>query len=140
MDWQQTLRGKDWQAATGAQKASVRALIAASENALPADYLDFLSFSNGGQGELAEQPLWLVLHDAEFVTNLLKDPTRKDYFPGFVQIGSNGAGEAIAFDFRPDSAGGIVYFDMVNSDLPESVVPLAASFTQLMAFLLPRVA
>lgn len=132
LDSQELLKDKDWQAALGAPQKAADALIAASDTELPSDYLAFLAYSNGGQGSLSVHPLWLVLYPAKLVTDLLNDATRRLTFHSVLTIGSNGAGESIAFDFRPGAAFGIVYFDSANTDLQESVVPLAASFTQLL--------
>ena len=131
------LEGKDWQAKAGATAVELADLIAASGNTLPDDYLSFLSFSNGGEGPLSVDPLWLVLDDAVFVAETMRNGTFAEFFPGLIVIGSNGAAEAIAFDVRQGSSSGIVYFDMTNSDLAECVQPLARSFTALMAFRIP---
>ncbi len=132
------LEGKDWQAKAGATAVELADLIAASGNTLPDDYLSFLSFSNGGEGPLSVVPPWLVLDDAAFVAETMRNGTFAEFFPGLIVVGSNGAGEAIAFDVRQGSRGGIVYFDMTNSDLAESVQPLAATFTELMSLVPPR--
>jgi hypothetical protein len=127
------LEDKDWKIETGAEASEIASLIAASAHPLPDDYLSYLSFSNGGEGPLSIHPLWLVLDDAAFVAHSLREGTFAEFFPGLVVIGSNGAGEAIAFDFRQGVANGIVYFDMTNSDLTESIQHLAASFTEMMS-------
>ncbi len=127
------LEDKDWQTEAGAAASEIAGLIAASANPLPDDYLSYLNFSNGGEGPLSIDPLWLVLDSAAFVAHSLIEGTFAEFFPGLVVIGSNGAGEAIAFDFRQGVATRIVYFDMTNIDLTESIQHLAASFTDLMS-------
>lgn len=122
-----------WRGKAGATAAELADLAAASGWPLPDDDLSFLQVSNGGEGELSVPPLWLVLHDAAFVTQGFRDASARAFFPGLRVIGSNGAGEAIAFDLRDGAAGGIVCFDMANSDLTESVRPVAASVMDLMA-------
>ncbi len=129
------LRDIDWQKEAGATSAEISDLIAASEFALPNDYLSFLRLNNGGQGPLSVQPLWLVLDDAVSVAKTMRENTFTEFFPGLVVIGSNGAGEGIAFDFRHGAATKIVYFDMVNSDLDESIQPLATSFSELLSYM-----
>jgi hypothetical protein len=135
LDCQELLQDKDWEAASGATQDALDALIAASDTDLPSDYIAFLADSNGGNGPLSVHPLWLMLYPAEMITDLLNDVPRRAMFPGLFIIGSNGAGESIAFDFRSGATVGVIHFDMINSDLQESVVPLAASFTQLLALL-----
>lgn len=132
------LEDKDWQIEVGATASEIAGLIAASANSLPDDYLSYLKFSNGGEGPLSIDPLWLVLDNAAFVAHSLREGTSAEFFPGLVVIGSNGAGEAIAFDFRQGVATRIVYFDMTNIDLTESIQHLAASFTDLMSLVPPR--
>jgi hypothetical protein len=132
------LEDKDWQTQMGSPADELADLISASSNPLPDDYLSYLNFSNGGEGPLGVDPLWLVLDNAAFVAHSLREGIFAEFFPGFVVIGSNGAGEAIAFDFRRGVANGIVYFDMTNIDLTESIQPLAASFTELMSLVKPR--
>ena len=122
-----------WQPKAGAAHEELAKLVAASGVRLPQDYLAFLRLSNGGEGPLSVDPLWLVLDSVDTVTDTLADGTFTEFFPSFVVIGSNGAGEGIAFDFRADGDAGVVYFDMTNTDLAESVRPLAASFTGLLA-------
>ena len=107
------MKDKNWSTKAGAAAADIAELIAMSGNALPEDYLRFLRFSNGGEGPLSIQPFWLVLDSAAFVTSTLLDGTLSEFFPGLVVIGSNGAGEAIAFDFRSGrySCGGLLRHD-----------------------------
>ena len=128
------LQGKEWQAKAGAPADQIADLIAASGNTLPDDYLSFLRHSNGGEGELCVHPFWLVLDDADSVAKAMRDGTFAAFFPGLIVIGSNGAREAIAFDTRQGVVTGIVCFDMTNTDLAQSVQPLAGSFTELMVF------
>lgn len=122
-----------WQSAEGADSEDLAKMVAASRMTLPDDYLSFLRVSNGGQGPLPVEPFWLALDSVDTVTNTLADGTFTEFFPSFIVIGSNGAGEGIAFDFRSGRDAGVVYFDMTNIDLAESAQPLAASFTGLLA-------
>ena len=43
-------------------------------------------------------------------------------------IGGNGGGEAVAFDLRESEPYPLVSFDMANTNLAESVWPIAPSF------------
>lgn len=122
-----------WQSEEGAASEDLAKMVSASRMALPEDYLAFLRVSNGGQGPLPVEPLWLALDSVDTVTNTLADGTFTEFFPSFIVIGTNGAGEGIAFDFRSGGDAGVVYFDMTNIDLAESAQPLAASFTGLLA-------
>ena len=78
------------------------------------------------------QPSWLCLDAAEKVTKGAMNGIFQEFFSGYFVIGSNGAGEAIAFDCCTDGDMKIVYFDMTNIELDESVQPLASSFDELL--------
>lgn len=122
-----------WQPKAGAAHEELAKLATASGRTLPEDYLAFLRGSNGGQGPISVDPLWLILDSADSVADALNDGTFTEYFPDLIVIGSNGAGEGIAFDLRSNRKAGVVHFDMTNADFRESVQPLAASFTELLA-------
>jgi hypothetical protein len=122
----------------GACVEDIARLIAASGTRLPQDYLAFLRQSNGGEWPLLVQPLWLILDDAATVADTLCNGTFDRHFPGLIVIGSNGAGEAVAFDFRPGHAGEIVNFDMANIALDESIQALAPSFSALLSLVEAR--
>jgi hypothetical protein len=85
------------------------------------------------QGPLPVEPFWLSLDSVDTVTDTLADGTFTEFFPSFIMIGSNCTGEGIAFNFRSGGESEVDYFDMTNTDLAESVQPLAASFTELLA-------
>jgi len=68
----------------------------AIEKHLPDDYLDFLTLSDGAHGEIGEQHL--ILYSAEqFV---FSNETYKKLNKDLVVFGSDGGGEAYAFDYR----------------------------------------
>ena len=75
-------------------------LLAQSELDLPADYLDFLRFSNGGGGDFGIDSDWYYLWPAEEVLQLNRDYEIQQWVPGFFAIGSDGGGEALVFDTR----------------------------------------
>ncbi|MFN4157841.1 MAG: SMI1/KNR4 family protein [Gemmobacter sp.] len=129
------LERKDWQPQPGVPADDLDKLTAAAALALPEDYLSFLRVSNGGEGPLSVHPLWLVLDPAALVVEALTEGWFAEFFPGFVVIGLNGAGEAVAFDTRSGSVQGLIHFDMTDIDLDESVQPLAPSFAALLDLL-----
>ncbi|AUH32051.1 hypothetical protein [Paracoccus tegillarcae] len=65
---------KDRQTEAGGPAQELADLIDASKNAPPEDYLSFLTCSNGGQGGLSVQPLWLFLHAAACVAGEVRPP------------------------------------------------------------------
>jgi hypothetical protein len=52
----------------------------------------------------------------------------KNFFPGFLIIGSNGGGEYIALDARAPDRLPVVALDMTNADLRDTVLPIAKDF------------
>jgi len=126
------LEDREWTKTEGARPEGIRALADAAPEPLPKAYLQLLADTNGGEGPLPVQPLWLVLYPAEEVAQIARDATFEEFFPGLFVIGGNGGGEAIAIDFRGSHPSPIVAFDMTNSDIEESVRPLAASFEALL--------
>ncbi len=107
----------------------------ASSVELPESYFQLLAFSNGGQGPLSVQPFYFALYDVEFTAEGIVQHRYEEFFPGFVIFGSNGGGEYIAFDICGSAPWPIVYIDMCNADLEESVEPLAVDFDSFLALI-----
>jgi hypothetical protein len=129
------LEGRQWWGREGAsqgQLAAVRAIVPAD---LPEAYFQLLAWSHGGEGPLPDEPLWFVLDTVEDVIGAIRARSFEEFFPGFLVFASNGGGEAIAFDLRAGAPYPIVYFEMANSNLEESIRPLAGSFGELMALI-----
>jgi hypothetical protein len=117
-----------WNREPGASIAQLNALRRASPVELPETYFQLLAFSNGGEGPLAVQPLYFMLYDVQYAEDGINQHKYDEFFPGFVIFGSNGGGEYIAFDTRGSTPWPIVFIDMCNIDLEESVSQLAADF------------
>jgi len=60
---------------------------------LPADYLDFLRASNGGEGPLGVEPGWFAIWPVEHVWERNLELSVFTELPGYFAFGSNGAGE-----------------------------------------------
>jgi len=95
---------------------------------LPESYLEFLEFSNSGEWDLELQPFVFVSDSAETVTSSIANREYEEFFPGFIMIGSNGAGEYISFDTRQDRPWPVVAIDKTNTDLSESVLRISPDF------------
>jgi hypothetical protein len=119
---------RDWHAVAGASESAIEQLRKAVPRQLPASYLALLRTTNGGEGPLARQPYYLQLDPAEVVAEASASKQHEEFFPGFVVIGSNGAGEFIALDARKPGPLAVVAIDMTNIDLDESVEPIAPDF------------
>ena len=122
---------KDWRKVKGATKVILMELRQISPLGIPEAYFSFLAFSNGGEGPLRVQPLWLQLAPAEEVIRIMQEGDYREFFPELFVIGSNGGGEAIAFDMRAQMSCPLVAFDMTNADLSESIRPIAANFESM---------
>ena len=129
------LDGRDWKTLEGASPEAIGLLKSVAPVELSQSYWSFLTFSNGGNGPLAVHPLWLVLYPAEEVAQIERDGTFLPFFDKLFVIGSNGAGEAVAFDLREKPPYPLVYFDMTNIDLSESVALIAPSFDAALDFI-----
>ena len=94
------LLGTSWQPEPPAEPSAIEALPSESGLDLPEDYLQFLRFSNGGEGELGVKPGWFQLWPTEEVIGLNKGYEVQKWVAGFFGFGSNGGGELLAFDTR----------------------------------------
>ena len=119
---------QDWRKAEGASQAMLMELRQIAPLGIPESYFSLLAFSNGGEGPLQVQPLWLQLNPAEEVIRMMQEGDYREFFPELFVIGSNGGGEAIAFDMRGQTPSPLVAFDMTNVDLSESIRLIAANF------------
>jgi hypothetical protein len=99
-DFREILSNRTWQAKAPASEESIEQLLQRSKLLLPADYLDFLRYSNGGDGFLIVQPYYFRLWPAEQTVDNNLDYQIPDYVPGFFGFGDNGGGEFFAFDTR----------------------------------------
>ena len=91
---------------------------------LPSDYKDFLKFTNGAEGWIGDE--YFILWPIEEVMRLNNAYRVETFAPGLLLIGSNGGGEAFAFDMRYRPAP-IVKVPFVGMDL-SLVILLAESF------------
>ena len=106
--------------------------IEAAENRLrqrfPDDYRTFLRSENGLERWFGV--LYLSLYTIEQVVELNETHEHLAYQPELIHIGSDGGGEAIAFDFRQDPPT-VTLVNLVSTDWSE-VILQAESFTEFM--------
>jgi hypothetical protein len=69
---------------------------------LPKDYADFLCCANGGEG-FVSNGIYIILWHLEDLLKLNLDYQVAKYAPGLFLFGSDGGGEAFAFDMRQQS-------------------------------------
>jgi len=119
---------RDWHAAEGASADALARLRDVAPVQLPERYLELLAFSNGGEGPLPVQPFRFCLYPAEEAAEIEREGDFREFFPDFFVFGGNGGGEVIALDLRAAEPWPVVYFDMMNISLHESIQPLAPDF------------
>jgi SMI1 / KNR4 family (SUKH-1) len=107
------------------------ALIAQSQrglnHALPADYVCFLQQMNGGEGALGDNA-YLVLWRVEELVEKSVGYEVADRAPELLLFGSNGAGEAFAFDTRSSPPTIIAIPFMGLGDLDDDAIVISTSF------------
>lgn len=109
----------------GASPKAIKAAGDALKIVLPKDYAAFLSATNGGEGMIGET--YVMLWGAEELSQMNISYQVSEYAPGLLLIGSDGGGEAFAFDTRV-TPWPVVKVPFVGMEL-ECVEALAPSFT-----------
>ncbi len=99
---------------------------------LPDDYESFLRQTNGGQGFVGNA--YLILWRMEELLEMNKAYQVADYAPGLFLFGSDGGGEAFAFDTRSDTKP-IVSVPFVGMEL-KLARPVAPDFKMFLEELL----
>lgn len=76
-------RRRHWTGKRPATEAEIAALQKAVRFKLPSRYVQLLRASNGGEGELALEPLWFQLFDTTFAAEMARDDFNRRNFEGF---------------------------------------------------------
>lgn len=96
---------------------------------LPTEYAEFLMLHNGGEGFIGEA--YLMLWPIEELFQLNKGYDVAHYAPGLLMFGSDGGGEAFAFDVQTKAIVMIPFIGLEQSDLS----PIASTFYQFLEVL-----
>lgn len=112
--------------------ASIHEFQVASGLILPEDYAQFLQEVNGGEGFIGPQA-YLILWPLEELQGLNEAYEVQEYAPGLFLFGSNGGGEAFAFDTRV-AGNPIVTVPFVGMDR-ELARPMAPTFEEFLLVL-----
>jgi len=104
--------------------AAIRRFETASGFRLPDGYAEFLQQTNGGEGFVGNA--YLILWRVEELLEMNKAYQVAEYAPGLFLFGSDGGGEAFAFDTRSD-AKPIVTVPFVGMEL-KLARPVASDF------------
>jgi cell wall assembly regulator SMI1 len=94
----------------------------------PDDYRTFLKSERGLKKWFGD--VYLSLYTIDQVVELNEIHDHLAYQPELIHIGSDGGGEAIAFDFRQDPPT-VIMVSLVSTDRSEGIVQ-AESFTEFM--------
>ena len=111
-----------------ATKEALRSLITGLTKPLPDSYMAFLTRANGGEGFIAERyvRLWkaeeLLIHNRGYKV--------AEFFPNFFFIGTDGGGEAYAFDVSRDDP---TVFEVPFIGMPSDANVIANSLDALLA-------
>jgi hypothetical protein len=80
---------------------------------LPIDYLEFLRFVNGGEGDLGIEPWYFHVWAAEEVIENNQRYSIPEFLPGFFGFGTNLGGELLAFDVRREGERRVFMIPMI---------------------------
>ena len=116
--------------APGASLEAIRYREAELGVTFPDDYVDFMLSSNGGEGFVGGDRLYVQIDPIEEMMDVELQETLARDRPGLVVFGSDGAGEAFAFDTRGDEFT-IVMFPWIGLD-EEEVLPQGRTFTEFL--------
>ena len=105
--------------------ASLRTGLAKS---LPESYFAFLARANGGEGFIGDR--YVKLWRAEELAEMNRAHKTAEFFPNLFFIGSNGGGEAYAFDFSGTDA---TVFEVPFIGLPTDPRAIASTFDSFLA-------
>lgn len=120
-----------WRSEPGASEGALDGLRRASPIPLPESYVGYLRTSNGGEGEIAVDPGWIVFWRAEEVLENNNGYEVEKCVPGLFGFGSNGGGDLLAFDTRGGAPYPIVTVPFVGME-PEQAVMIATDFEDLL--------
>jgi hypothetical protein len=113
----------------GASEDTLNAAMRALNVELPHDYRAFLGTSNGGEGFLGEN--YVSLWKAEELEPNNSGYNVASFAPGLLLFGSDGGGEAYAFDTR-DNPWAVVKVPFIGMGEAGLAIPLGHSFTEFL--------
>ena len=106
------------------------ALRTALPRPLPDSYMAFLGRANGGEGFIGER--YAQLWRAEDLVEFNRRYEVSEFAPNLFLIGSDGGGQAYAFDISTNDP---TLFEVPFIGMPELLTPIASSFDSFVAFL-----
>jgi hypothetical protein len=113
-----------------APREALSALRTALPRPLPNGYIAFLERVNGGEGCIGER--YAQLWRAEDLIEFNQGYKVSEFAPNLFLIGSDGGGQAYAFDIAANDP---TLFEVPFIGMPELLRPVAPSFDSFVAFL-----
>ena len=107
-----------------ANQVSIKSCLANLSYLLPDDYIRFLERANGGEGFVGKA--YLILWRVEELIDKNAGYNVAEFAPGLLIFGSDGGGEAFAFDMRSTPAP-VVSVPFIGMELAVAIV-IAPSF------------
>lgn len=92
----------NWRREPPATQAQVEVLQASLPFTLPTEYIQFLLFSNGADGEISAQPYWCIIVPAQEVIEHHEGYAVPENLPGYFAFGTSGGGELLTFKIDED--------------------------------------
>ena len=123
-----TQPNRRWKRFSPANEAEIKELVNSVETNLPQEFLDLLEFSNGGEGDIALQPLLFYLYEIKEIINLKKNEFYKTEFPNHLFFGGNGGLEIIAFDLRKNPYSVVMIDPIAGEESAIEISPNIAEF------------
>ena len=117
---------------SGARDHELDAAAAALGIKFPEDYRDLMRHANGGEGEFGDS--WIRLWRAEDLCERNPGLEIPGYAAGFTFFGTNGGGEAYAWDWRPERRSRYVVIPFIVPD-PDVAVPCGDTLEEFLAVL-----
>ncbi|MFZ0300164.1 MAG: SMI1/KNR4 family protein [Candidatus Sulfotelmatobacter sp.] len=111
-----------------ASSESLAALRAALPKPLPKGHMAFLQRANGGEGFLGER--YVRLWKADELIEVNRGYNVAEFFPNLFFIGTNGGGEAYAFDVSRNNS---TVFEVPFIGTPSDATAIADSFDSAIA-------
>src|SRR6266853_5251695 len=93
---------------------------------LPSEYLEFLRFTDGGESFIGPNS-YAMLWKIDELLRFNREYEVPEYAPGLFLFGSNGGGEAFAFDLRAEGGNPVVSVPFIGMDVRDAL-PLAETF------------
>jgi hypothetical protein len=109
--------------------SAIRQVESASGVRLPPDYVEFLHRANGGEGFVGPNA-YVIFWPVEELLEMNKGYEAPRYAPGLLLFGSDGGGEAFAFDRRSDGMP-VVSVPFVGMDVTLAR-PMGATFNDFL--------